>query len=235
LRHLGREAEHPVLVAGRRHELLDLPLQLDVASGHHRRPERRAHMHRLPHHREGVVAPRRTCRDQQAGHVIRITLEVCLRMRRDRDADRSHPIGRNPLRGQLHAPLLARKEQRVERTRQPQPVEVVVGGDDRRLGIGRAAQHEGCHQLGRQEVRAHDGGRLEPLDLADRRHRVGPRPRVDRPPPPERQIADVVPPVDQPRRIVDQHEVPLAQQIAVEGAALLQHVDDEDLFDVGAG
>jgi len=53
--HLGRVAEHSVPIAGRRHELLDLPLQFVVAPAHHRRPERRAHMHRLPHHGGGIV------------------------------------------------------------------------------------------------------------------------------------------------------------------------------------
>jgi len=38
--HLGRVAEHSVPIAGRRHELLDLPLQLVVAPAHHRRAER---------------------------------------------------------------------------------------------------------------------------------------------------------------------------------------------------
>jgi len=75
VRHLGRVPEYPVPIAGRRDELLDLPLQLGVAPAHHRRMERRAHVHRLPYHRGGVVATRCAGRDQQPRHVIRVANE----------------------------------------------------------------------------------------------------------------------------------------------------------------
>ncbi|XUK61546.1 hypothetical protein ABMA10_06165 [Plantibacter sp. RU18] len=190
-------------------------------------------MQRLAHDGQRVVPAGRSGGDQEHRGSTRVALGDGPGLRLDGDPGGCDTIGRQTERGQLHPALFTREEQPVERAREPQPLEVVVRRHDGRPGVHDAAQEERRHQPGREEVRADDGGRAEPSDGADDRHRVRLRPRVERAASAERCVAQVVAPLHEPRRLLDEDEVPLAQHVAVERGARLEDVEHEHLGDVG--
>ncbi len=191
-------------------------------------------MHRLPHHRDRIVAAGRARRDQQHRGLVGIARWRDIEVFGDRDTRGRDAVGRNAERHQLHARLLPGHKQRVERARKPQALEVVVRGHDSGPRVSHAAKDQRRQELGWQEMRAYNRGRSELLDRTDDRNSVRPCPRVDWAAAPERRVAHVITPVNQPGQALDQHEVAFPQQCAVEHATHLQHVQNLYLGDVGA-
>ena len=149
--HVGGVTEHPIAVALEGGQALDLAFELVVPPTNHHSLEVAGHSHGLLHDRLRVRAACGTRRDQQDGPIRpqlvapqdSLSIDGLGQTQPDRYSRDRNPIGRYANGGHIGLGLLARNEEVVERTGQPQSLEVVVGGNNGELCLEYAAsQHE---------------------------------------------------------------------------------------------